>query len=690
MTTFPFSVTAKNYPVALQDNVIEDYHGTPVADPYRWLEDPASEETQAWGTAQNILTQEFLGKIPQRKHIQARLKELWDYPRYSVPSKEGHAYFFSKNDGLQNQAVLYTQQDLASKPVVALDPNQLSIDGTVALTNQAISRNGKLLAYGLSKSGSDWQDIKIRDLATSQDYPETIQWSKFSDIAWKHDNSGFYYSRFPEPGSVSKEDESNYNKVYWHQLDTTQAQDKLIHEQPEAKGLAFSPTITEDGRYITLNVWEGTNPKNRFYYREITSEQPFIRLLNQADARYDLIDNIGSILYFQTDFKAPRNRVIAIDLAHPEVHNWREIIAQTEDTISSVLTVNNYLAVTYMHDAHELVKLYDLNGKFIREIQLPTIGSVTGISGKRTEQEMFLGFTSFLYPTTIFRYDFTTDQLIALRPSENKFDHSGYETKQIFYPSKDGTKIPMFITHKKGLKLNGQNPTLLYGYGGFNISLTPSFSPSRLVWLENGGIYAIANLRGGGEYGEAWHQAGMLGNKQNVFDDFAAAATWLITHQYTSAPQLAINGGSNGGLLVAATMLQHPELFGAVVCQVPVTDMLRYHRFTVGRYWIPEYGNAQANAADFKFMYDYSPVHNVKAGVTYPAILVTTADTDDRVVPAHAKKFTAMLQAKAEAVHPVLIRIETKAGHGSGKPTAKVIEEQSDIYAFLFKTLAVK
>ncbi len=673
------------YPTARVDTVVDNYHGTRVADPYRWMENPDSPETQAWVEAENNLTMAFLKDIPAREKIKERLTKLWNYPRYSVPQREGDRYFFSKNDGLQNQSVLYMQKSLDRKPVVVIDPNKLSADGTVALTNQAHSKDGRLLAYGLSSSGSDQQDIKIRNVDSGKDYDELIKWCKFASIAWKHDHSGFYYNRLPEPGTVPKEDENNYSRVYWHKLGTPQSEDKLAYERPEAKELGFAPFITDDGKYLVLYVYHGTDPKNRIYYREVDSNDPFIRLLDEADATYDFIDNVGSVFYFRTTLDALRGRIIAIDTKNPERKHWKEIISQQEDVISFVTTVSNQLVVAYMHDAQHQLKLYRLDGTFLQEIQLPTIGSIAGLSGRREDTEMFLAFTSFLYPTSILRYDFKTGKLALFRGAEIKFDPSQYETKQVFYRSKDGTRVPMFLTHRKGLKLDGSNPTLLYGYGGFNISITPSFSVSRLIWLEQGGVYAVANLRGGDEYGEAWHQAGMLDKKQNVFDDFIAAAEWLVANKYTNSSKLAINGGSNGGLLVAACMLQRPALFGAVVCQVPVADMLRYHKFTVGRYWVPEFGDAETNPDHFKFLYAYSPLHNVKKEVAYPPTLVTTADTDDRVVPLHAKKFVATLQAADAGKNPILIRVETKAGHGGGKPISKVIDEQSDIYAFLFK-----
>lgn len=687
-----FSAQAQewNYPVARQANVVDDYHGTQVRDPYRWLEDPDSEETGAWVAAQNELSSEYLGTFAGRDKIRKRLTDLWNYPKYSTPSKVGDRYFYSKNDGLQNQSVFYVQKELGGASKVVIDPNKLSEDGTVALTNRALSKDGRLLAYGLSSSGSDWQEIHIRDVDSGEDYDEVLKWCKFSGIAWKHDNSGFFYNRFPAAGTVPEEDQNNYNRVYWHKLGTPQSEDVLVYERPEAKELGFRPFITYDGKYLVLYVYHGTNPKNRLYYREVNSDGPFIKLLDQADANYSPIGNVGTVVYFKTDLNAPRARIIAIDVTKPERENWREVIPESEDVLSFVTIVNNQLVAAYMHDARHQLKLFNLDGSFVREIPLPGIGSISGLTGRPDDTEMFVGFSSFLYPTTIFRYDFKASKFEVFKKSKIDFEPSHYATKQVFYHSKDGTRVPMFIIHKKGLELNGDNPTWLYGYGGFNISLTPRFSISRLIWLESGGVYAMANLRGGSEYGEEWHQAGTLARKQNVFDDFIAAAEWLIENRYTNSAKLAINGGSNGGLLVAACMTQRPELFGAVVCQVPVIDMLRYHKFTVGRYWVSDYGNAEANPDHFKFLYAYSPLHRIKPGTTYPPTLVTSADTDDRVVPAHAKKFVATLQTADSGKNPILLRVETKAGHGGGKPTSKRIEELTDIYVFLFKTFDVR
>ncbi len=676
-------------PTTRRDSLVEDYHGTPVADPYRWLEEATSAETQAWSEAQDALARNYLAAIPVREQLRARLTQLQDYAKYSVPRQAGPHYFFSKNTGLQNQAVLYMQSSLSSEPTVVIDPNTLSTDGTIALVNQSFSQDCTLLGYGTSQSGSDWQEIRIRRIDEHTDFEDVIRWTKFSNIAWRHDGQGFFYSRFPQPDTVAEGEESYNNKVYWHTLGSAQEQDQLVFERPDAKELAFDPIITDDGKYLLLNVWHGTDPKNRIYYREVASDGPFVRLLDEADAAYSFIGNNGPVFYFQTDLNAPRGRIIAIDTRTPERAQWRELVPEQTDVIAFALLINRHFVVTYLHDAHHQIKLYHSDGTFAREVALPTLGSLIDIAGREQQTEFFFSFTSYLYPPTIYRYDFASETLSVLYNPSINFDASNYETVQVFYPSKDGTRVPMFLTYKKGLQRDGNNPTLLYGYGGFTVSLTPTFSPTMLLWVEQGGIYAVANLRGGNEYGEEWHQAGMLEKKQNVFDDFIAAAEWLVANKYTNTPKLAINGGSNGGLLTGACLVQRPDLYGAVVCEVPVIDMLRYHRFTVGRYWIPEYGDAEHSAEHFKFLYAYSPLHNVKEGVTYPPTLIMTADTDDRVVPAHAKKFTATLQAANSGEHPIILRLEMKAGHGMGKPIAKVIEERSDMLAFLFKTFAM-
>ena len=678
-------------PVARRDEtIIDNFHGTSVADPYRWLEDAASAETQAWSEAQDAAARAYLASIPVREQIQQRLTELYDYPKYSVMSHYGDHYFFTLNTGLQNQAVLYKQTTLNGEPEVLLDPNTLSEDGTVALINESFSEDGTLMAYSTSQSGSDWQQVRIRRVDDGSDFTDVIQWVKFSNIAWKHDNSGFYYTRFPVPGSVPPEDESNFSKVYWHTLNTPQDRDQLIYERPDDKELGFTPIITDDGTYLVLHVWHGTDTQNRVYYRKVESNESFVRLLDEADAAYNFIGNDGPVFYFNTDLKAPRGRIIAIDTRSLERANWHELVPQQQDAIAAAFMAHSEIVIIYMHDAHHILQRYSVEGQHLGDIALPALGSIMNAFSKTRDNEFFLTFSSFLIPPSSYRYDFEQDTLSLLHSPQLAFNADEYETEQVFYPSKDGTRIPMFLTYKKGIKRDGNNPVLLYGYGGFSISMTPAFSLVSLLWAEHGGIYAVANLRGGGEYGEEWHQAGMLDRKQNVFDDFIAAGEWLIAEQYTRKELLAINGGSNGGLLTATCLVQRPDLYGAVVCEVPVIDMLRYHRFTVGRYWTGEYGDAEKNAEHFTFLYAYSPLHNVKSGVHYPPTLIMTADTDDRVVPAHAKKFTATIQRAHAGDNPPLLRLEMKAGHGMGKPTSKIIEERSDMLAFLFQVFEMK
>ncbi len=685
------------YPLTPSVNQVDTYHGTPVADPYRWLEDPDSPETKAWVEAQNKLTFGYLEAIPARDRLQQRLTKLWNYEKYGIPFKEGDKngspgrYFYFKNDGLQNQSVLYTLKSLEDQPTVLLDPNTLSEDGTVALSGMTISDDGNLMAYGLSISGSDWQEWKVRDVETGNDLEDQVKWVKFSGTSWTHDNKGFFYSRYDEPKEKTKlEDVNYYQKLFYHRLGTPQSEDILIYERPDQKEWGFSGGVTEDGRYLVISVWLGTDNRNLVFYKDLSiPDAPVVELINTFEAEYSFVDNDGSRFWFRTNLDAPRGRVIAIDTTNPDRAHWQEVIPQSENTLESVGVLNNQFVVAYLKDAYDQVKIFDLNGNFVRDVDLPGIGSIGGFGGKRHDTETFYSFTSFTTPNTIYRYDMVTGESQIFRKPEVDFDPDDYETRQIFYHSKDGTKVPMFIVHKKGVKLDGNNPTYLYGYGGFNVSLTPSFSVSLLVWMERGGIYAVPNLRGGGEYGEDWHQAGMKLKKQNVFDDFIAAAEWLISNKYTSPQKLAIGGGSNGGLLVGACMTQRPDLFGAVLPAVGVMDMLRFHKFTIGWAWMSEYGSPD-DAEEFKALYAYSPLHNLKSGTAYPATLITTADHDDRVVPAHSFKFAATLQAAHKGDAPVLIRIETKAGHGAGKPTTKLIEEAADRWAFLIKVLEIE
>ncbi len=678
------------YPTTKKGDLVEDLHGTRVPDPYRWLEDDNSAETKAWVEAQNKVTFAYLEQIPARARLKERLTKLWNYERYGTPQKEGGRYVFSKNDGLQNQSVLYTMRSLDEEPRVLLDPNMLSADGTVALASMSLTDDGKHMAYGISAAGSDWNEIKVRDVDSGTELPDHIQWVKSSGAAWTKDGKGFFYSRYDEPKSADALKGVNYfHKLYYHKLGTPQSEDVLIYDRPDQKEWGFSGGVTDDGRYLVIHVWQGTDTRNRFFYKDL--QQPdakVVELLKDFDADYSFVDNIDTTFYFRTDLNAPRGRVIAIDITKPARSEWREVIPQTADRLQGVGLINDQFVAFYLKDARTEVKIHDLEGKLVRNVELPGIGTAGGFGGKRNESETFYAFTAFTMPTTVYRYDMKTGKSTVFRQPKVDFDPAKFETRQIFYHSKDGTRIPMFITHKKGLKLDGNNPTLLYGYGGFDISLTPSFSVSTVVWMEMGGVYAVPNLRGGGEYGKAWHEAGTKLKKQNVFDDFIGAAEWLIANKYTSREKLAISGGSNGGLLVGACMAQRPELFRAALPAVGVMDMLRFHKFTRGWAWTSDYGSPD-DATEFKAIYAYSPYHNLKAGVHYPATMVTTADHDDRVVPAHSFKFAARLQEAHRGSNPVLIRIETKAGHGAGKPTSKLIEEAADKYAFLVRELTM-
>ncbi len=693
LTMCAFSCAKKfEYPATRHEDVVDDYHGVKVTDPFRWLEDDNAEETLKWVEAQNKVTFAYLEQIPARERIRNRLTELWNFEKYSLPFKEGGRYFYFKNDGLQNQSVLYVQESLEGEPRTLLDPNTLSEDGTVALSSMDVSKNGKHMAYGLSSAGSDWQEFHVRGIEDGRDLEDHLRWVKFSGASWTADSRGFYYSRYPEPVEGQEKTEQNRNqKVYYHKLGTPQDQDLLIFEDPAHPDRGFGAYVTEDGQFVVIHVWEGTDERNRVYYMRTGGDRktPVVKLLDDFDASYSAIDNDGDLFYFRTDLDAPRYRVIAIDLRNPRKSEWREIIPQSDDVLSSVSVINNQFVAVYMHDAHQLIKIFDKKGAFLRDVPLPAIGSVAGISGKKEDAEMFYGFTSFSYPVSAYRYDFTSGNSTLFRAPKVLFNPEEYVTEQVFYKSKDGTRIPMFIAYKKGMKRNGNAPATLYGYGGFNISMTPGFSISTLFWMESGGIYAMPNLRGGGEYGKEWHEQGMLANKQNVFDDFIAAAEYLIAEKYTSSKKLAISGGSNGGLLVGACMTQRPDLFAVALPAVGVMDMLRYHEFTIGWGWASDFGRSD-NPDQFKTLYAYSPYHNLKEGVSYPATLVTTADHDDRVVPAHSFKFAARLQETQTGKAPVLIRIETRAGHGAGKPTAKAIEEAADKWAFVMKNLGMK
>jgi prolyl oligopeptidase len=569
-----------------------------VADPYRWLEDDNSPATRKWVEAENRVTFAYLEQIPQRQAIKERMTELWNYERFSVPGREGGRYFLTRNNGLQNQGVLYSLTALDAEPTVLLDPNTLSADGTVALAAYRVSHDGNLLAYGLSRAGSDWEDWKVRDTRTGNDLPDEIHWVKFSAASWTKDNAGFFYSRYdePKPGEALK-GVNYFHKLYYHRLGTPQSADTLVYERPDHKEWGFQGEVTDDGHYLIIEVTQGTDTRNRVFYRDLSRPgSRVVELLNEFDAAYSFIDNVGPVFYFRTDLEAPRGRVVAIDITRSDRANWREVIAQSEDRLELATLAGDRLIANYLRDARSLVKFFSRDGEFLKQLELPGLGSASGFGGKREDKETFYAFTGFTTPTTIYRYDFVTGASSVFRRPKLNFRETDYETRQVFYTSKDGTRVPMFITSKKGLRRDGNNPVYLYGYGGFDISITPSFSPAILTWLEMGGVYAVANLRGGGEYGEEWHQAGMKLNKQNVFDDFIAAAQWLITNHYTRPERLAIGGASNGGLLIGACLTQRPELFGAALPSVGVMDMLRFHKFTIGWAWTSDYGSADNEA----------------------------------------------------------------------------------------------
>ncbi|MEW5984505.1 MAG: prolyl oligopeptidase family serine peptidase [Acidobacteriota bacterium] len=678
------------YPGAKKVGQIDDLHGTRVADPYRWLEDSDAPDTRAWIDAENALTSSYLAQIPERERINKRLTALWNYERYGTPSRHGDWYIFSKNDGLQNQSVVYKTKDLGAPGEVLIDPNTLSEDGTVALGGASFSEDGKYLAYAIAVSGSDWQEWRVREVATARDLPDVIRWSKFSDATWLKDGSGFYYNRYDAPKDANLLQAVNKNqKVYFHAVKTPQEEDVLVYERPDKPDWGFGAEVTDDGRYLLMYQTEGTDNRNRIFVRDLQDPKGSIEpWLDAFDAAYSVVGNDGETFYVRTNQGAPRYRLVAIQLKSPEPAAWKTVIAESSsrDVLDGVSMVNDQFVARWMTDAHTVVRLYGRDGVFLTDVPLPTLGTVGGFSGKRSHKEAFYSFTSFTYPATIYRYDFTKGESSVFKRPTVDFDASQYTTEQVFYPSKDGTKIPMFLTYRKGLERSGQNPTYLYGYGGFDIAITPGFAPANATWLEMGGIYAVANLRGGGEYGQEWYDAGRLKNKQNVFDDFIAAAEFLIREQYTSAPRLAIAGASNGGLLVGACLTQRPDLFGAALPAVGVMDMLRYHKFTIGWAWKSDYGDPDTKEG-FDINIRYSPLHNIKPGTAYPATLATTADHDDRVVPAHSFKFMATLQAAQAGPDPVLIRIETKAGHGAGKPTTKQIEERTDVFGFLVREL---
>jgi prolyl oligopeptidase len=690
-TVFVTPMPKVTYPLTKTVEVADTYHGITVSDPYRWLEDANSAETEAWVTAQNEVTAAYLKPMPARAAVQKRLTELWDYERYGIPSRYGSRYFFARNDGLQNQAVQYVADSLDAEPRVLIDPNTLSTDGTVALGGMSLSDDGSKLAYSIARSGSDWQEWHVRDVATGQDLPDKIEWSKFSGASWLKDGSGFYYSRYAAPESGTALQEANYNhKLYFHKLGTPQSADALVYERPDHPDWNLGGSVSEDGQWLVIYANKGTERRNYLFLKSLLEPNAPVRdLLVAGDASYSLVGNDGNTFYVITDQSAPLKKLVAVDSSNPSPAAWRTVIPESKDTLQWANLFGQRLVVGYLKDARSQVRLHSLTGELLRDVALPGIGTASGFDGKREHTETFFAFSSYTSPTTIYRYDIEEGVSTVFKAPKVAFDSRQFETKQVFATSKDGTKVPMFLTHKKGLELSGKNPVYLYGYGGFNIPLTPGFSVAMLPWLEQGGVYAVANLRGGGEYGKEWYEAGTKLRKQNVFDDFIGCAEWLIAQKYTSPAKLAIAGGSNGGLLVGACMTQRPELFGVALPAVGVLDMLRFDKFTIGWAWKSDYGDP-ASEADFKALMAYSPYHNLKLGTRYPATLVTTSDHDDRVVPAHSFKFAARLQAAQDpSGPPTLIRIETKAGHGAGKPTAKIIEEQADIWAFVMRALGM-
>ncbi len=675
------SVKQLKYPITREDDIVEDYHGTQISDPYRWLEDDNSAETKAWVKEQNKVTFGYLQQLPGRTYLKNRLTTLWDYEKYGTPFKEGGRYYYFKNDGLQNQYVLYGADSPKEVGEVVLDPNKFSDDGTASLGGMAFNKTGDKLAYMVSEGGSDWRTIYVKDINTGKQYSDKVEWVKFSGVSWR--GEGFYYSRYPEPKEGDELSAANaFHSLYYHRLGTDQAQDELIYMDEQHPQRNVYAVTTEDERFLVLSMSASTSGNALSFIDLKNNPSKLIALVEGFDSDYNFIENIGDYLLVRTNDDAPNQKVIRIDTKNPTRTHWQTLIPESENPLRGIAIVGGKIFASYMHNASSQIKVFDLEGNYIQELQLPGIGSVGGVSGKKEDKTGFFTFTSFTQPSTI--YKLRTEDLsyeIFRKPSVD-FDSDAYHTEQIWYESKDGTKVPMFVTKKKGLKLDGKRPTLLYGYGGFDIPITPSFSLTRVPLLENGGIYVVANIRGGGEFGSEWHKAGTLERKQNVFDDFIAAAEYLIAHGYTSPKHLAIEGGSNGGLLVGACMTQRPELFAVAFPRVGVLDMLRYHQFTIGWAWATDYGRSDDPEA-FKYLIKYSPLHNVRK-LAYPATMVMTADHDDRVVPAHSFKFAATLQKQHTGRNPVLIRIETSAGHGAGKPTDKIIQSAVDMLSFLF------
>jgi prolyl oligopeptidase len=723
-----------NYPVAPRGTQVDDYHGTKVADPYRWLEDVDSPQTKAWVEAENKVTFGYLATIPERAAIRSRLTQVWNYAKYDTPTRVDDLLFYSENSGLLNQSILYVKD--GNKPArVLLDPNTLSAEGTVSLSVSEPSPSGKMLAYAVSFAGSDWQEVRLRDVETGRDAKDTLKWVKFSGLSWTRDNKGFFYQGYdPQTAGNKLTNVVRNQRIYYHRVGTPQSSDMIVYDRKDQPDWLFDAVVTDDGRFVIITVFQGTDARTRLYYIFLDNPKkpaitaPVVRLIDDLDSENHFVHNNGDFFIVRTDRGAPKGQIVQIDINNPEPRRWVSVIPEGNDALVSAQVAGRQLVLEYLQDAHSTLRVYGMpdlalprlqrsNARptpivgpnqpgappptadrrqlsapgypYIGEIALPGLGAIGKISAKPRENEMFYSFVSFLAPTTIFRYDMKKKTNEVFKAPTLPVDASQFETRQVFYSSKDGTRVPMFITMKKGTLLNGNNPTILYGYGGFNIAETPSFSATNLVWMEMGGIYAVANIRGGSEYGKAWHEAGMLDKKQNVFDDFISAAEYLIKEKYTSTPKLAISGGSNGGLLVGAVMEQRPDLFGAAFPAVGVMDMLRFQKFTIGWAWTSDYGSSD-DPKQFAYLRAYSPYHNLKPGTKYPATLVTTADRDDRVVPGHSFKFAAALQAAQSGPAPVLIRIETNAGHGAGKPTTKKIEEAADRFAFLVRNLGMK
>ncbi|MFK8111259.1 MAG: prolyl oligopeptidase family protein [Rubripirellula sp.] len=681
------------YPETKQTDVIDDYHGRKVSDPYRWLEDTESEETAAWIAQQNEVTQAYLRSIPERAPMRERLEKLWNYERYSLPRRRGDTYLYSHNDGLQDQSVLYKADSLTSPRQVLLDPNKLSEDGTVALAGIAPSDDGKLLAYGLADGGSDWRTWKVRDVATGKDLDDLVQWVKFSGIAWKPDASGFFYGRYDAPAEGQELTGTNENqRLYFHRLGDDQSKDELILERPDEPKWGFSPVVTDDGRFLIIQNWKGSEPKAQIFVKDLTKPDAKVEpLITGFDAEYEWVASVGQTQYFVTDHEAPKRRMVAVDVGHSDRENWREVIAQTDDVLEGASLFGETFYASWLKDARGKVTRHAIDGELKDEFSLPGVGTVGGFGGRQDAQETFYVFTNYVTPSSIYRVDLASGEAELWRQPDVDFNVDDFITEQLFCKSKDGVTVPIIVTRRKDAKLDGSNRTLLYGYGGFNISITPSFSPATVAWVDSGGVYAVANLRGGGEYGRQWHEDGMRLKKQNVFNDCIAAAEHLVAKGYTQPQHLALQGRSNGGLLVGAVTTQRPDLFGACLPAVGVMDMLRYHKFTIGWAWATEYGSSD-EADQIDNLLSYSPLHNLKSGTLYPATLVSTADRDDRVVPGHSFKYAAALQAVQRQADPdyqkpTLIRIETRAGHGAGTPVSKKIDEYADLWAFLIDNL---